>query len=700
MNPQNPKVSIVLPTYNGAKYLRQSVDSCLNQTYKDFELIIVDDCSTDKTAAIMQTYADTRIRYIRNHVNQHLPRALNTGFALARGEYLTWTSDDNFYLPEAIEKMVNILEKTDYEFVYTDIYIFKDDNWQKGEHERLDGPDQLNQFNCVRACFLYTANVMRTTGEYDPDMEFIEDYDYWIRVSQHFEIYHIREPLYYYRFHAQQLYTARSREIKIIELLFKLKYGFMSIDEMDWAIRNLVVSQPGKKFKILWRFILKTYYKPRIRKLLRIYKAGLTSFSQTRTSLYELVNDRRKELRKKHLVLLRRLPLPPKGEWGGMERLMLDWLGRINYENCRVTLAVTPWWKERFQKEVKGLPVMVVEFPFPQQVKSFHKFYDLFKFLTDIGTETAVYFQAYLWEFTFADILAGFLATKNHAFMHENLGAPEPPVKASRRHFGVFPGLGLWWRIPRYWTLSRAYFTKRIIVVSQEIKDRLVSLWGYPADKVAVFYHGINIKKYSSSIEVRQKLREELAILPEEKVVIMTARLTQQKAVDRAIDAFDLMCHEISNLKLMIAGSGPLEGELRALAVSKPSASKIVFLGQVSNAADYLKASDIYLLSSDNEGLSIAFMEALSVGLICVVTRCTGTTEVIQDRINGFLVEKSTSGVLEGLRKVVQLSEEETNIMSYRAREFVCSNFEINENIRKLFILLQVPFKINHSLPV
>ena len=90
---RNPLVSIVLPTHNGARYLEQAVQSCLDQTYRNWELIIVDDASTDETPALIARLvaADSRIRSIRNEVNQKLPGALNTGFAQARGEYLTWT---------------------------------------------------------------------------------------------------------------------------------------------------------------------------------------------------------------------------------------------------------------------------------------------------------------------------------------------------------------------------------------------------------------------------------------------------------------------------------------------------------------------------------------------------------------------------------------------------------------------------------
>lgn len=87
-----PEISIVLPTYNGEKYLKQSIESILGQTYTDWELIVVNDCSTDSTQEIIDFYRkkDTRIRTIFNYTNQKLPESLNIGFREAKGEYFTW----------------------------------------------------------------------------------------------------------------------------------------------------------------------------------------------------------------------------------------------------------------------------------------------------------------------------------------------------------------------------------------------------------------------------------------------------------------------------------------------------------------------------------------------------------------------------------------------------------------------------------
>src|SRR5258708_28767526 len=104
---QQAKVSIVLPSYNGASYLKQSIDSCLAQTHKNIELIIVNDGSYDDTEKIVKSYNDLRITYLKSTLTRGISASLNKGFSKATGEYLTWTSDDNYYVPTAIEKMFN-----------------------------------------------------------------------------------------------------------------------------------------------------------------------------------------------------------------------------------------------------------------------------------------------------------------------------------------------------------------------------------------------------------------------------------------------------------------------------------------------------------------------------------------------------------------------------------------------------------------
>lgn len=208
-------VSIVLPIYNGEKYMNLSIDSILNQTYKNWELIIIDDCSTDKTPEIAKAYADkdTRISYYRNEVNLKLPRGLNRGFSIARGDYLTWTSDDNLYLPEAIERMLNTLQKENTDFVFATCDVIN----ENGEVvEIIKAPKNYKKAilrgDFVGACFMYTRKVYEAIGDYNPDNFLVEDYDYWLKIFAKFDVSNIQDVLYQYRWHDGALTSTEKKE--------------------------------------------------------------------------------------------------------------------------------------------------------------------------------------------------------------------------------------------------------------------------------------------------------------------------------------------------------------------------------------------------------------------------------------------------------------------------------------------------------
>lgn len=198
-----PTVSVVLPVYNQAAYLPAAIDSVLGQTYRDFELIAVDDGSTDDTPTVLDSY-DTRQGFtcVRQD-NQGLPRALNAGFARARGLYLTWTSSDNVMLPNMLEVLVRVLESSpSIGLAYADRFFMDEEGRDLGRFN-VPGYDPylLLHVNLVHCCFLYRRACMERIGGYDPDFIYGEDWEYWIRMSQYFGMMRVPQALYRYRLH-------------------------------------------------------------------------------------------------------------------------------------------------------------------------------------------------------------------------------------------------------------------------------------------------------------------------------------------------------------------------------------------------------------------------------------------------------------------------------------------------------------------
>lgn len=204
-------ISVVLPTFNGARFLAESLDSMLAQTYPAWELIVVDDASTDDTPDIIARYMarDGRIRCVRHTRNRRLPASLNTGFAAARGAYLSWTSDDNRYHPHALASMARVLdEQPGADFVYASFEIMDADGATVGRH-LAQAPEAFLRGETSNACFLYRRAVYEHLGAYAEDLFLAEDYEYWLRVllGGH-RMVALAEPLYSYRRHERSLTDA------------------------------------------------------------------------------------------------------------------------------------------------------------------------------------------------------------------------------------------------------------------------------------------------------------------------------------------------------------------------------------------------------------------------------------------------------------------------------------------------------------
>lgn len=208
-----------------------AVDSCLSQTHGNIELIIVNDGSTDGTEAIIKSYDDPRLIYVKHSANRGLPAALNSGFSKANGAYMTWTSDDNYYDSDALRLLLEAMRAANCEFVYSDFYrISMNGHRTKTLRIRLPEPPILSTENTIGACFLYSRHVMDTIGPYYEDAFLAEDYDYWIRVSKRFRMQHVSLPLYFYREHPQTL-SSRWVDVRIASLLVQMHNGLIDLDE-------------------------------------------------------------------------------------------------------------------------------------------------------------------------------------------------------------------------------------------------------------------------------------------------------------------------------------------------------------------------------------------------------------------------------------------------------------------------------------
>lgn len=253
-SPIPPLVSIVLPVKNGAQYIGNAIDSLLAQTFSDFELIVIDDGSTDLTSQIVKGYTDSRVSLVAQE-NQGVAKAANRGFALAKGKYITRHDHDDISLPTRLEKQIQFLEShAECGMVGSWAKIWVGNDPTERVHRHPTRPSEIAfalLFNApfVNASCLFRREVLEWSGGYTEDEQRMppEDYEFFSRISSKFELANIPEYLMIYR----EVPNSESSVIRSDQLLKKEQYishlALFSAENLTRTIEDLGSSfAPGK----------------------------------------------------------------------------------------------------------------------------------------------------------------------------------------------------------------------------------------------------------------------------------------------------------------------------------------------------------------------------------------------------------------------------------------------------------------------
>ncbi len=207
-----PKITVLMSVYNGEQYLRESIDSILNQTYKDFEFIIIDDSSTDKTPEILNSFEDSRIKLVRNQTNLGLTKSLNIGLGVARGAYVARMDADDIALPQRLEVEQTFLDSRQDIVCVGAALVLIDKLGQKVGAKKVLEDLEIIRFRMIVANQLAHPTVMfrrliiLEIGGYDESFKYVQDYDLWSRlIERDYLVTNIHEPLIQYRNHSASL---------------------------------------------------------------------------------------------------------------------------------------------------------------------------------------------------------------------------------------------------------------------------------------------------------------------------------------------------------------------------------------------------------------------------------------------------------------------------------------------------------------
>lgn len=241
-----PSISVVMAVYNGEKYLKEAIDSILYQTYRDFEFIIIDDCSTDDTPCILASYGDKRIRIIRNERNLKLPASLNRGLRLAQGKYIARMDADDVAMPERFAKQIGYMEAHNEVAVLGGSIEVMDEFGKSLYVNQVKCGDKIGSYYLLPSPIAHPTAMLRksmTVDEgffYDEKYTSAQDYDLWLRIAKVHKIANIPDVVLMYRIHGGSISESKreQQQSNALKIFLKNVSCDLSEDEAKAILRQ------------------------------------------------------------------------------------------------------------------------------------------------------------------------------------------------------------------------------------------------------------------------------------------------------------------------------------------------------------------------------------------------------------------------------------------------------------------------------
>ena len=249
----DPILSVVMPVYNGEKYLAEAIDSVLQQTFKNYELVIINDGSSDGSDGIIKNFADERIRYMTNEGNKGVAYTRNRGLQIANGKYLAWMDCDDLIHPQRFEKQVAFMENHP-EFGLCGTWLERFNKKRTGTFKAPSDPEVISGTLLFKPSIPNATAMLRMSKIrdhklfYNEALPIAEDYDFVFRCSKHMRMTNLKEILYSYRDSETSIMkkfgSEESKSFNIHKIVYKetLKYIGVEASEsnlyLHWSIAS------------------------------------------------------------------------------------------------------------------------------------------------------------------------------------------------------------------------------------------------------------------------------------------------------------------------------------------------------------------------------------------------------------------------------------------------------------------------------
>ncbi len=363
-------------------------------------------------------------------------------------------------------------------------------------------------------------------------------------------------------------------------------------------------------------------------------------------------------------------------EFGGAEKHLIDLVRRMDDRlDCRILCL----GRDFFSEPLRGRPNVHVDSVPLITAPRFLKYWWLFR---AVRPSIIVLVKGIFDHHPFAAHLAARLVASRRLIVIEHLIADPPPAEvegvgiraALRRRFG--------WSA-RYMRTMRwqGWLADATVCVSEAVRRRLVEGYRYPPSRTITIRNGIDRLHYHPKARISAS-RADRSACP--VTLVCAARLSPAKRIDVLLDALGMLLTEPVSWRCLILGTGPLEAELRARADRLGLSGRVTFLGHVDDVRPHLREADLFVLSSDKEGLPLALLEAMACGLPAIVTDVGGTREAVDHKETGLLVEPDNPKELALAIRYLLLDPVGRESMGEAARQRIDRHFDIDHAMNRI----------------
>ncbi|MGB3266081.1 MAG: glycosyltransferase [Microcoleus sp.] len=666
LSSKKPRVSVIIPAYNCERYIARAVESAINQTYKDWEIIVVDDGSTDSTSQVLDVYRDI-IQYVYQE-NQGAAIARNRACEIAKGEFLAFLDADDFFLPEKLAKQIACFEADPSLGMVQNGWLMVDETgkdiyasvpWEESPNLDLEA---FVLFKSVRpSAMMLRREWWERLGGFDPRFPPTEDLDFALRLTlKGCKCAWLKEVLTCYRQHDKNLMSGGQKVMKSMEIVME---QFFARPDLPDRIRKL---KKAERYKCLvwiaWRMYRdgylaemveclqkSLYYTPftgseTVFKWLETFRVSseeysnsfdayaLTNLPEWQDIVVEAVNNTyqfKSAPSSNYRKLAGHVLLYAEDHGiGGLAQFNHSLLCKLAADGYRVTSVQTKTSNPLITEQQQlGIEHIWLEFDTMKEfLRIAYNCADAERIYAEAQPDLIIFSDGW----PIANFAAKQVAIEQNIPYVITLGY----IDRTYQHFNRGD------QVPYFDAVAYQYdLAKSVIAVSHENLNLFKSLFKTPLEQGKVIYYGRPESYFEPpNLSNRQRLRREQGI-PEEAVVCFTAaRLTPIKGYQYQLQAIA----QLKNLpiwsQLYFVWAGPgaathdnMEPELRATVSELGVTEQVKFLGQRWDIADWLDASDIFILSSEAEGMPLAIMEAMAKELPVIATAVSGIPEELGD---------------------------------------------------------------------